>query len=563
MAFPIKTTDQDLGQLLGNGNYYEVPPFQRDYAWEKDNWQDLWDDIIIQQDNEADINFMGFIVLLQRSHHNYLIIDGQQRLTTLSILILAAIHQLELCAKKFPEHASAIDFSVKALVQRFIYTTEPFSVFRKIKLNLNKNNNNYYSTQLIDRPIVGKRAVGSESNKLILECYIFFNAKINEKFQDNYSEIYDFIDKHIANKCIFAKIEVSNMVNASDVFMTLNSRGVRLSTTDLLKNHIFSLFSRHENLSLVEDLWNESLRNIGDEKFSQFFRYFWHHNHKHTDEKFLFRELVKNIQSEQTAFDLVKDIHKFASYYASIINPNDEIWQTETKEYLELIDLINMQIHRPLLLSVYHKYADIKIFNIFAKVIGIILFRYILVAGKNSKELEMAFVQCANRVANDDNHKDILQDLAKYYIDDDNFIADFQRLKFANLNQRNKNKIRYILSKLERKIEINWQSSNATIEHIAPENYQEYWHEIINKQNEHFIQYLGNFALMPASDNKKANNREFTYKKPLYEKSIYPLTKQLAQLNEFTIEMIQERQRQMAQLAKNIWCLSFGDKDEI
>ena len=87
----IKNTSNDtFGRLMGNGLHYEVPKYQRDYSWDKEQWSDLWYDLM-QMIDENDSHYMGYLVLQTADDKNYQIIDGQQRLTTLCVLILAVV----------------------------------------------------------------------------------------------------------------------------------------------------------------------------------------------------------------------------------------------------------------------------------------------------------------------------------------------------------------------------------------------------------------------------------------------------------------------------------------
>ncbi|MFN6066912.1 MAG: DUF262 domain-containing protein, partial [Pseudanabaena sp.] len=94
-AMNFNTSNQSLRQLLGNGLLYRVPPFQRDYSWTDEEWDDLWQDILglFAEDGET-AHYMGYLVLQSSNNKQFDIIDGQQRLTTISILILAALDHL-------------------------------------------------------------------------------------------------------------------------------------------------------------------------------------------------------------------------------------------------------------------------------------------------------------------------------------------------------------------------------------------------------------------------------------------------------------------------------------
>ena len=122
----LDTKTVNLNEILGNGKVYRVPIFQRDYSWEQDNWEDLWNDIeIAAQSGKA--HYMGSVVLQSGSGKDYLIIDGQQRFTTLSILALAvidAINQLKIAGNEPTENSERFDI----LMRQYIGHKDPSSL---------------------------------------------------------------------------------------------------------------------------------------------------------------------------------------------------------------------------------------------------------------------------------------------------------------------------------------------------------------------------------------------------------------------------------------------------
>ncbi|MDB9397634.1 DUF262 domain-containing protein [Microcystis aeruginosa] len=93
----LDTRTSNFSDLIGNGKIYRVPPFQRDYSWKEENWEDLWQDIQTLYENPDSSHYMGAIVLQgsQRSDTDFTIIDGQQRLVTISILAIAIIEKIQ------------------------------------------------------------------------------------------------------------------------------------------------------------------------------------------------------------------------------------------------------------------------------------------------------------------------------------------------------------------------------------------------------------------------------------------------------------------------------------
>lgn len=95
----LDTKTISLNDILGNGKIYRVPQFQRDYSWQQDNWEDLWNDIELAAETKRP-HYMGSVVLQSTNGKEYLIIDGQQRFTTLTIITLAIINEIQKLVEK-------------------------------------------------------------------------------------------------------------------------------------------------------------------------------------------------------------------------------------------------------------------------------------------------------------------------------------------------------------------------------------------------------------------------------------------------------------------------------
>ena len=114
-------------ELIGNGRSYRVPPYQRDYSWLEDQWEDLWNDIADLRPHSEDHHYLGALVVEGKSDREFLVIDGQQRLATLSLLALAVIARLRAMAE------SGIDSEAnrergKEIRNRFIGEKDPASL---------------------------------------------------------------------------------------------------------------------------------------------------------------------------------------------------------------------------------------------------------------------------------------------------------------------------------------------------------------------------------------------------------------------------------------------------
>ena len=133
----MDTKTVNLNDILSNGKIYRVPQFQRDYSWEQDNWEDLWNDIELAGQSK-NAHYMGSVVLQSTVGKEYLIIDGQQRFTTLTILTLAVIDAIQKLADKGNEVEQNKE-RIEILMRQYIGQKDPTSLSYSSKLFLNEN----------------------------------------------------------------------------------------------------------------------------------------------------------------------------------------------------------------------------------------------------------------------------------------------------------------------------------------------------------------------------------------------------------------------------------------
>ena len=181
----LDTKTVNLNDILGNGKIYRVPQFQRDYSWEQDNWEDLWNDIELAAES-MNAHYMGSVVLQSTTGKEFSIIDGQQRFTTLTILTLAVIDAINKIADK------GIDIEenkerVNILMLQYIGQKDPSSLNYSSKLFLNENNDGFFQNRLIGfKDPINIRKL-SDSEKLMWDAYLFFKEKIAQRFKKNYN----------------------------------------------------------------------------------------------------------------------------------------------------------------------------------------------------------------------------------------------------------------------------------------------------------------------------------------------------------------------------------------
>lgn len=552
-----------LNTIIGNGKSYQVPIYQRDYFWDKDDWEDLWNDI--EEIPNDKTHYLGYLVLQknQEGDESYWIIDGQQRLTTLSILALAVTALFNEWSK---QGVDSDDNKIRAekLTERYLgnFSTSKLSI--SPKLTLNRNNDDFYKSWLLKLRKPTSLAKLKPSQRLMQKAFDYFVNQLNDKFKTNKSgaELAEFLEKVVGNGIVFTQIIVENDLDAFKVFETLNARGVKLSTADLLKNYLFKLTSQMGELDLneAERQWQNINDIIRANDLTTFIRHYWNSKFRIERQPTLFKAIKREINSPELAFEFLNNLESISQFYTAFNNPGDEIWDKEESTHLKVIEMLGVTTCYSLMIAAI-TYLDRKELKILLRELAVITFRYNL-SGLNPNEAERVFSKVANDIANRDiaTAKDATLSLKALYVSDKNFVQSFST---ASINtKRKKELVKYILVKIENQIagkDYQPEDAVATIEHILPENPGSVWDEMFPMDiQDDYIYRIGNYGLLEASiNNKLDNNRPFVGKLTEYKKSAYKLCNDYCEYEKFDPSIIALRQEKMAKIAKTIWKSAF------
>ncbi|MEB3801429.1 DUF262 domain-containing protein [Flavobacterium columnare] len=549
------TSNKTYRQLMGNGLRFEIPKFQRDYSWEAEQWDDLWLDLISLFEDEESEHYMGYLVLQTSDNKNFSIIDGQQRLTTMSLLILSVLKCLDDLINNNVDSDNN-NRRKEALRNSYIGNINPVTLISDNKIKLNRNSDDYYRQHLVllkDLPIRNTNS----SEKHLRECFLWFYDKSKKTFKTG-EELAGFVD-NIVDKLSFTVIEVTDPLNAFKVFETLNARGVQLPSSDLLKNYLFSIVDEtkpHKSeIEELESLWSKVLGKLGSQKFEEYLRYYWNSKNKIVRKNNLFKTIKKSILNKKQAFTLIRDLNTNADIFTAIQNPNDELWLSnkQLSNYLNELKLYQVRQVYSLFLIAYQK-LNIDDFTKLVKYCSIISFRYNVIGGLNPNDQEDAYNKVALEIFKNGNYN--IELLRSIYINDADFEQDYISKSFKRTT-RNHKIVKYILGNIEKKIfsnDISFESDIFTIEHILPESADENWGDFTDEEINRSIFRLGNLALLEKSLNREIDNSKFEVKKEVFSKSNAKFTKRITEEFETWNESkLISRQREMARYAKSIW----------
>ena len=558
----LETDTVNLNEILGNGKKYKVPVYQRDYSWEEENWDDLWMDVVALE-KSAQPHYMGAVVFQTTDRKTFTIIDGQQRLVTLSILILATIDHLNALISAGIEAESNTERK-NLLMDSYLGSKDAVSLSYSSKLFLNGNDDSFYQSHLLQFRPPNAPSRLSKSEKLMWSAFKYFKEKITAHFINNRdgAKLAAFVSNLIADRLMFIKIVVDDVLNAYTVFETLNARGLELTTTDLLKNYLLSrMLQSSQDQKIAKEQWQRIIQIIGLDEFPRFLRYYWNSCNEFIRKDRLFKTIRDSIQTPESVFDLLNSLEQNAAIYAALNDPNDDLWEgnREIRNRIRELRLFKITQCFPLLITAYAKFSTTD-FEQVLRICSIISFRYNVISNLNPNLQENIYNLAAQKLFEGEikSVKDIKRELKVIYPDDEQFSAAFSNKTIST--RQNKKLVRYILYSLENQIaqtNRDYDDESGTIEHILPENPSDEWEKNFEIENQStFIYRLGNYTLLEIGKNKECQNRYYPEKLPIYQTSQYQMTKKL-DYPEWAPSQLRSRQSHLSKIAASIWRLEF------
>lgn len=568
-ATNFKTENNTFRKLLGNGLTYRIPQFQRDYSWGEDEWEDLWQDLLgtVREGGEA-AHYMGYLVLQSSDDRSFDVIDGQQRLTTVSILVLAILKGLQRLVDEGVD-ADSNQLRMTQIRNTYLGYLDPVTLVAQPKLTLNRNNNGYWRDHLVplgNLPQRGYRA----SEQLLRSAFVWFDkrvAKHVEHAADRGVALARFLEG-ISDRLFFTVITVTDELNAYRVFETLNARGVRLSATDLLKNWLFSLLAKdgasREDVAALEDRWEAMVGRLGAEDFPDFLRVHWNSRREFTRQATLFKTIRARVTDRGGVFALLRDMEEDLDHYLALVEPEGSRWPESMKEHARTLKLFRVERPHSMLMAARRQFDDAA-FEAMLRDCVVIAFRASVICGLSAGEQERVFSDVAIGIANGGTttQKDVLDRLRSVYPADKAFQAAFSEKVIRTTQARNAKVVRYLLCKIEHhiggKAELAFDSESFSLEHILPQNPGPEWGKLSEPEAEALVYRLGNMTLMNASanaglGNAGLGNAGWDRKRPILLASEFAITKRLANDNaDWNASQIAATQLWLARQAVAIW----------
>lgn len=549
----MQASETKLQQIIEGTKQYVVPLFQRAYSWKKPEWKVLWDDIteLCEMDNPR-AHFMGSIVTIPTASvpegvGKYLLIDGQQRLTTIFILLSALRDSAKQCGED--ELATKIDNTI--LVNPYEKGLD------KYKLQ---------PTQL-DR-IAFHQIIDCEqaTNSGISECYSFFHKKVRQ------SDIN--IEK--VRKIICTNLSVVSVVLSTEddpylVFESLNAKGKPLTQADLIRNYFFMRIHTDTQESVYSNYWKPMQELLG-ENLTEFIRHYLTKNGTEVKQSDIYFEIKDRI-SRQDPISCLKDLSIFSEYYARFLNPDSEKIDG-IRKYLRRLNRLQISTTHPFLLNCYHDWQTAKItkeeFISTLKIIENFIIRR-FTCNIQTRGLNKIFASLYSQVtkSSDLASEPFVKRLTialqgRDYPKDLEFRTRLVDVKLYGGNRSEKAKL--ILESIEESFNHKEQIScdALSIEHIMPQTLNDWWKLHLGEDrditHELMIHSLGNLTL--TAYNSELSNDSFLDKKDHFENSHLELNKYFSIQDSWRKEDIEKRALHLADIALKIWSY-FGDESQV
>lgn len=551
----MKATAANFLSLIKGPKQFVIPIYQRTYSWQLAQCSKLLSDIIrISNDPTTPGHFIGSVVYFQESIHTLsdvpqlLVIDGQQRLTTVTLLIAAL-------AEFIKDHNVDIDTSATKLQNYYLLNVEEDGDLR-YKLLLTKRDK-----ETIINIIKGVKLPADYSLR-VSENFDFFKKQISA---ENAAIIYNGIQRLFVVDVALER----EKDNPQLIFESLNSTGLDLSQADLIRNYVLMGQELTLQTELYEKYWYPMESSYGNDYVTTFNSFMRDYLSVKTgqipriDRVYdAFKNYVEAGKSGITIADAVKDIYKFSEYYVNMVLTKEP--DKDLNKAFRSIAKLKVDVSYPFLLPVYDDFATGRISKEeFLSVINYVenyVFRR-AICGIPTNSLNKTFATLYKSF-NKANYVEGLEaafqlmDGYKRFPADAEFEKEITVKDLYNFRSRN-----YLLSKLEnfnRKEVVN--VDEYTIEHILPQNPDlslawqimlgENWKQI----QETYLHTLGNLTL--TGYNSELSDRPFAEKKTIeggFDQSPIKLNAYLQKVNEWNEENIKTRAGQLASLAGQIW----------
>jgi uncharacterized protein with ParB-like and HNH nuclease domain len=534
----------DIQRILGGVQQYVIPLFQRPYSWDTKQWSTLWQDLVeLCQEDKPRNHFIGSIVTMPSKSvpegvTKFILIDGQQRLTTLLVL-LAVVRD------KARTQAGNLGDKIDDLLLK----------------NRHQDGSDVYKvlpTQM-DRDAFAASMDGAalRGGGQIAKAFEYFEKKLRLHPQIGLEKLYTVIGKHL----VLVSIVLDKDDNPYLIFESLNAKGRPLTQADLIRNYFFMRIHVQAQEKLFADYWRPMQERLGD-GLTEYIRHFLMRdgkNVKQSDVYFTLKESIED-RSDEEIISYLQEVALFSQYYAKLLDPTEEK-SPKIAARMARLNRFEATTAYPFLLNIYHDYEAGRIVDSgFASLLDVLesfLIRR-FICGVPTHGLNRIFSSLYGQaIRGSDLLEGVRQALRdKNFPGDKEFSEAFAAGRLYGGGER-LGKARLILERLELSFEHkeSIDLNSLTIEHVMPQTPTDWWKRELGDDwevtHDTWLDTVGNLTL--TGYNPELSNSDFPTKRAILAKSHVELNKYFAAVETWDEQAISRRGDDLAAKAVEIW----------
>lgn len=545
--------DKILLYKLFDEFWFNIPEYQRPYVWDEEQIDELLEDLWFAFKNKReDEYFLGSLVLYRKKESAYMdfnVLDGQQRLTSL-LLMLAVIRDL----LEKPKKSNSCG--------QFIYQTEDsfrrrpsrVKLIYKIREDVQDFINEFIKNKDSTKEVSKLKEISKKKNITIAN--MAKNILLFKKFFEKNKEDLEIFADYLFNRVVFMYVSTNEFEDSYRLFTILNNRGIPLRNSDILKS---------ENIGVIKDLkekekygkkWEDLENSFKEDEFNRFLSFIRTIFAKTKARENLLNE-YKKLYEEKLLIkgkDTIDLLIKYRGYYDKLLEFIDF---DLGNDYKNLITIMKFSLYStdwiPPLLFYYHKFKDKKLLEFLKKLEFKFTGDWILRESPTKRLNNMNSIIKRIEKIKSNEPNEILSEDDLFYIDLDELEDTLMK------NIYGKRFTRFLLLKLEYLLTDSSvvHISNhkyISVEHVLPQNPKidsKWYDDFIADEMEYWTHKLGNLILISKRKNSKLSNLDFLEKKNRYLKSrieIFPSHKIFLERNEWNIVILKERQEKLLKL---------------
>ena len=517
-----------ISRLLNDAIYF-IPRNQRQYIWTNDNWNDLFEDVKFSTQNST-THFVGSIVLQKGDEENGLetfrIIDGQQRMITITIFMLAIMMQLKQTnhVDDFEGMLKYVEATDKKNGKHMIMSLDQYQAI-ELMLKTMKEERPESLLKMSPTAFSNRCTIHQDRDKQILDCYKYYYSAIHEVYEHTESVDYILKIKDALIGMSYVHIVADTEEDSYTVFEILNARGTDLGDAELLKNYIMRYIQPERDRDRVKIMWQEMEAILGGQ-LKSFIKHYSVHYYA-TEKQELRQNPYRNIRQNCRREDvnqLLIDIRLKANYYNVIINParcfSDGNCSETEKRVFSFFKSTRQEQVRPLLLSLMHQKALETMreadYNDTLRFLYRFIICYTVIGEEQSNKIRDIIFKYAPIIENEfslENLAKLKSELVAKIPNEQFFLNAFRNLGYSNHSsvfstESKKRKVKTVLKLLEEYWGNTSNDIDFSIEHILPD-----------AQDEENAR-IGNLLPLETRLNERCEAKPLSEKLAIYEESM-------------------------------------------